>query len=67
MPLGEDGAAGRLWLFRDITRFKLVEEEQREFLATMSHEIKTPLSGIAGAAELLCAPVWASASASWPR
>jgi PAS domain S-box-containing protein len=45
--------AGRLWLFRDLTRFKLVEEEQREFLATMSHEIKTPLSGIAGAAELL--------------
>jgi PAS domain S-box-containing protein len=45
--------AGQLWLFRDITRFKLLEEEQRAFLATMSHEIKTPLSGIAGAAELL--------------
>jgi signal transduction histidine kinase len=44
---------GRLWLFRDVTRFKLMEDEQREFLATMSHEIKTPLSGIAGAAELL--------------
>lgn len=47
----EDG--GRLWTFRDITHFKLVEDEQRGFLATMSHEIKTPLSGIAGAAELL--------------
>jgi PAS domain S-box-containing protein len=47
----DDG--GRLWTFRDITHFKLVEEEQRGFLATMSHEIKTPLSGIAGAAELL--------------
>jgi PAS domain S-box-containing protein len=54
VPLGEDGAAGRLWTFRDITQFKLAEQEQREFLATMSHEIKTPLSGIAGAAELLC-------------
>ena len=45
--------AGRLWGFRDITQFKLQDEEQAEFLATMSHEIKTPLSGIAGAAELL--------------
>jgi PAS domain S-box-containing protein len=54
VPLGEDGSAGRLWTFRDITQFKLAEQEQREFLATMSHEIKTPLSGIAGAAELLC-------------
>jgi len=45
---------GRLWSFRDITPLKLHEEEQAQFLATMSHEIKTPLSGIAGAAELLC-------------
>jgi PAS domain S-box-containing protein len=44
---------GRLWTFRDVTQFKLMEDEQRGFLATMSHEIKTPLSGIAGAAELL--------------
>ena len=50
VPLEE----GRLWGFRDITQFKLQDEEQAEFLATMSHEIKTPLSGIAGAAELLC-------------
>ena len=54
VPLGDNGSAGRLWTFRDITQFKLAEQEQREFLATMSHEIKTPLSGIAGAAELLC-------------
>ncbi len=54
VPLGDNGSAGRLWTFRDITPFKLAEQEQREFLATMSHEIKTPLSGIAGAAELLC-------------
>ena len=50
VPLAD---GGRLWTFRDITQFKLMEEEQRGFLATMSHEIKTPLSGIAGAAELL--------------
>ena len=59
--------AGRLWGFRDITQFKLQDEEQAEFLATMSHEIKTPLSGIAGAAELLITPSCRSASASWPR
>ena len=46
-------ARAGLWGFRDITQFKLQDEEQAEFLATMSHEIKTPLSGIAGAAELL--------------
>lgn len=50
VPLSE----GHLWGFRDITQFKLQDEEQAQFLATMSHEIKTPLSGIAGAAELLC-------------
>ena len=59
---------GRLWTFRDATHFKLVEEEQRGFLATMSHELKTPLSGIAGAAELLIeSAAAASASTSSPR
>ena len=59
---------GRLWTFRDATHFKLVEEEQRGFLATMSHELKTPLSGIAGAAELLMrVAACRSASTSSPR
>ena len=53
VPLGDDGSAGRLWTFRDITQFKLAGGGAAQFLATMSHEIKTPLSGIAGAAELL--------------
>jgi PAS domain S-box-containing protein len=53
VPLGDN--AGTLWTYRDVTQFKHAEEERQQFLATMSHEIKTPLSGIAGAAELLCA------------
>ena len=40
-----------LLMFRDETESKRVEEMRREFIANISHEIKTPLAAIKGYAE----------------
>ncbi len=44
---------GILFIFNDITEIKKYEKLQREFLADASHELKTPLSAIKGASEIL--------------
>ncbi len=44
---------GILFIFHDITEIKRYEKLQREFLANASHELKTPLSAIKGASEIL--------------
>jgi two-component system, OmpR family, phosphate regulon sensor histidine kinase PhoR len=44
---------GILFLFNDVTDIKNYEKLQREFLADASHELKTPLSAIKGASEIL--------------
>lgn len=44
---------GVLFIFNDITELKKYENLQREFLADASHELKTPITAIKGATEIL--------------
>jgi PAS domain S-box-containing protein len=66
VDLGTDGRE-TLWVYRDITAHKRAEQEiarardqalatsraKSEFLATLSHEVRTPISGIVGMVDLL--------------
>jgi PAS domain S-box-containing protein len=45
--------AGRIYAFRDISADRLVEEMKNEFVATVSHELRGPLTSIYGFAETL--------------
>lgn len=44
---------GALLLVRDVTDLRQLEEVRRDFVANVSHELKTPLTGITGFAETL--------------
>jgi len=44
---------GTLIIFHDITRIKHLEKMQKEFVANVSHELKTPLTSIMGFIETL--------------
>ncbi len=44
---------GSVTVFYDITRIRKLEQTRREFVANVSHEIKTPLTNILGYAETL--------------
>ena len=48
-----DMAVGAVLLAFDITDRETAEQNRREFTANVSHELKTPLQGIIGSAELL--------------
>jgi len=49
----EGGANGVLVVARDLSEGLRLEERQQRFLADAAHELKTPLTAILGAAELL--------------
>ncbi len=44
---------GTLLMFRDVTALRRLEAVRRDFVANVSHELKTPLTSIAGYAETL--------------
>ena len=49
----EGRMAGTVLLVFDVTERAFAEQNRREFTANVSHELKTPLQGIIGSAELL--------------
>lgn len=53
-PLREgEKTVGAVTVFSDVTRLRQLEGMRREFVANVSHEIKTPLTNILGYAETL--------------
>lgn len=49
----DDAVIGAVILAFDITEQERAEQSRREFTANVSHELKTPLQGIIGSAELI--------------
>lgn len=52
-PYSEKGFRGLLGFFIDITKLKQVEQAKKEFIVNMSHDLRTPFSGIYTISELL--------------
>ncbi len=46
-------ADGTVYTFRDVTGERRLEEEKSDFLATISHELRTPMAAVYGAAMTL--------------
>ena len=46
-------SAGKVYILRNITEFKELDEAKTNFIATISHELKTPISAIKMSAKLL--------------
>ena len=53
--LGDSGKAGVLIVAQDLSEGRRLEETQQKFLARAAHQLRTPLSAITFAAELLVA------------
>ena len=48
-----DSAAGVIYAFRDLTSERRLEEEKSDLVATISHELRTPMTAVYGAATTL--------------
>jgi two-component system, OmpR family, phosphate regulon sensor histidine kinase PhoR len=46
-------SAGVVYAFRDLTNERRLEEAKSDFIATISHELRTPMAAVYGAAETL--------------
>jgi two-component system phosphate regulon sensor histidine kinase PhoR len=53
MYRGENMLSGFIAIFHDITRLKKLEQVRKDFVANISHEIKTPITAIQGFSETL--------------
>ena len=51
--LGDDATSGIVWTVRDVTERARLERAKSEFVATASHELRSPLTSIKGFVELL--------------
>ena len=47
------GSTGVVYAFRDLTSERRLEEEKTDLVATISHELRTPMAAVYGAAETL--------------
>ncbi|HRY28998.1 MAG TPA: ATP-binding protein [Elusimicrobiota bacterium] len=57
-PSPVSGAAGVLLLFKDVTEIRRLERLRKEFVANVSHELKTPLTALKAALETLLDGAW---------
>jgi len=53
LPDVRDGKAGAVIVLHDITRMRRLENVRRDFVANVSHELKTPVTSIQGFVEAL--------------
>ncbi len=51
---GQGQGLGALIVLNDVTRMRRLEEMRREFVANVSHELKTPITAIKGFVETIC-------------
>ncbi len=49
----DDGTLGAALVLSDVTKFRLVDQLKSDMVATVSHELKTPLTGVQMAVHLL--------------